>query len=162
MALDPKFLEWFGQMLILSAKNLEQAESFLRIFREGLPPGTRAESWLEPYLSLLPQGKETAAQDFQALARELFRNLGVVSRQEYDRLLAEHEQLKTEFEQFRSDFRQVRDIEDQVRETSPDLAGAWMNSVRQVTQANVRMFELYQKWFGLKSPGPRNGKKGPP
>ena len=151
MPLDPKFLEWFGQMLLLSAKNLEQAESFLRVFRDGLPPGAKAESWLEPYLSLLPKGKETATQDFQALAQELFRNLGVVSRQEYDRLLAEHEQLKAEFGRFRSDFDQVRNIEGQAREKSPDLAGAWLNAIRQATQTNVRMFELYQKWFGLKS-----------
>jgi len=137
-------------MLMLSAKNIEQAESFFRIFREGLPQGRPAEKWLEPYLSLLSQGKSATAEDFQSLVKELFRNLGVVSRQEYNELLAEHEKLKAEFEEFRANFNQVRDVESQARKASPDVADAWLNMIQQVTQANTRLFELYQKWFGLR------------
>lgn len=149
MPMDPKFLEWFGQMLILSAKNLGQAENFFRYFREGFPAGAKAEKWLEPYLRLLPRGKEEPAEDFQNLIRELFRNLGVVSREEYDELRAEHERLQAEFNRFRTNLEQVREVETRAREKNPDLAHAWLGLIQQVTQANTRLFEFYRKWWGL-------------
>lgn len=151
MALDPKFLEWFGQMLQLSAKNIEQAEGFFRLFREGLPQGRQTEKWLEPYLQPAGEGKGNPAEDFQALARELFRNLGVVSRQEYDQLQKEHERLKAEFEEFKKSFEQVRGVETEARRQSPAVAEAWLDMVKQATQANTRLFDLYRKWLGLRS-----------
>jgi len=138
MQTDPKFLEWIGQMMLLSAKNMEQAEKFMKWFREGYPKGEEWEKWLEPYLQVMPKGAEAGTEELKNLFEGFFANLGIVSRQEYLELEKQYQELKREVEGLKTRMSAER-------EKGFDLFGQWANLIKSMSESNARLFEQWQK-----------------
>ncbi len=145
--MDPKFLEWFGQLLILSAKNIDQAEKFLSMFKNGMPDGKEAEEWLEPYLTLLPKDSKNAAEDLKRLFKELFRNMGVVSRREYEELLEKYEVLQSRIREMEKTIMDIRGSTQKGGRKGPDVFEAWTEMIRNMSETNARLFDQFQKMF---------------
>jgi len=137
MQMDPKFLEWMGQMLLLSARNMEQADKFMRWFREGYPEGAEWEKWLEPYLQLLPKGSEKGAQELRNYFEEFFQNLGIVSRKEYLELEQKYQELKAEMEKLKAGV--------ETRKVGVDLMSEWSSIIKNFSQLNAEILEQWNK-----------------
>ena len=140
MPLDRKFLEWFGHMLLMSAKNLEQGERFSEWLRAGFPPGVDQEKWLEPYLQIFPQGSVKGARELRELFNGFFSSMGVVSRADYLELEKKYSELKREFEELKG--KVAAD-----RATGFDLLNQSMEMVRNLSESNARLFEQWQNTF---------------
>jgi|GEM_PF-981217 len=138
MELDPKFLEWIGQMMLLSAKNMEQADRFMRWFQEGFPEGRQWEKWLEPYLQLLPKDSDKGTKELRALFQEFFKNLGIVSREEYLELQERYQELKQEIDELNKKLSEER-------KRGFDLIGDWAELIKKMSAANAKLFEEWQK-----------------
>jgi predicted nucleic acid-binding Zn-ribbon protein len=145
--MDPKFLEWFGQLLILSAKNIDQAQKFLSMFKEGMPEGKEAEEWLEPYLTLLPKDSQNAAEELQKLFNELFENMGVVSRKEHQELLEKYGMLQSRIHELEKTIMEIRSSPSKSKKQKPDLFDAWTNMLKSMGETNARLMEQFQKIF---------------
>lgn len=141
MALDPKFLEWMGQMLLLSARNMEQANKFMSWCQEGFPEGAEWEKWLEPYLQLLPKGAERGTQELRAYFEEFFQKMGIVSRREYLELEQKYQELKKELESLKAKV--------DAKKAGFDLMGEWMELIRNLGEANTRFLEEWKKLLEL-------------
>lgn len=137
MALEPKFLEWMGQMLLLSAKNMEQANKFMSWFKEGFPEGKEWEEWLEPYLQLLPRGAERGTEELRSYFQEFFQNLGIVSRKEYLELEQKYQELKEELEKLNKKV--------EAKRAGLDLMNQWVELINYFNEANKRFLEEWNK-----------------
>jgi len=141
METDPKFLEWMGQMLLLSAKNMEQANKFMKWFREGFPEGSEWEKWLEPYIQLLPQGSEKGAQELRSFFEDFFENMGIVSRKEYLDLEGRYQEIKKELDELKARV--------EAKKPGFDPMGEWGELIRSLGQVNSRLLEEWQKFLSL-------------
>jgi hypothetical protein len=137
---DPKFLEWVGQMLLLSAKNMEQADKFFKWFQEGSPAGKEWEQLLEPYLQLMPKNADKNTLELKNLFEQFFANMGIVSRAEYLELEKRYQGLKQEIDELKS-----RAGDDQRK--GVDLFGQWAEMVKNLSESNARYFEEWRKLF---------------
>lgn len=145
--MDPKFLEWLGQMMLLSARNMEEADRFFKWFREGLPDTKEAEQWIEPYLSFLPQGKEKATKELRKLLDEFFSNMGIVSRVEYEDLKEKYERLEREQRKLEEDIQELKDKMQQERKKGWDISTGWINLIKEMSQSNLELYKSFQKAF---------------
>ncbi len=150
--IDPKFLEWIGQMMLISARNMEQAEKFMRWFREGYPEGVEWEKWLEPYLQLLPRGGEKGTQELRELFEEFFKRMGLVSRKEFMDLEARCQELKEEIEELKNKIAEER-------KKGFDLIGEWAELIKKMSEANAQLFTQWQKFILGTTSKKKEGKK---
>ncbi len=151
--IDPKFLEWIGQMMLLSARNMEQAEMFMKWFQEGYPEGMEWEKWLEPYLQLLPKGKEKGARELKELFEQFFSNFGLVSRKEFLELEEQCQELKQELEEIKKKVAEER-------KKGFDLIEEWAEMLKKMSEANARLFTQWQRLIlGTKTQNKKEGKK---
>lgn len=138
MPADPKFLEWVGQMLLLSAKNMEQADKFFKWFQEGYPEGNDWEQWLEPYLQLMPKNTDKNTRELKNLFEQFFANMGIVSRADYLDLEKRYQELKQEIDGLK------KKMGDNQRKGF-DLFGQWAELIKDMSESNARLFEEWQK-----------------
>jgi len=142
MDIDPKFLEWLGQMLLISAKNMEQANRFINWFQEGFPEGSEWEKWLEPYIQLLPKGSEKGTQELRKFFENFFKSMGIVSRKEYMELENRYLELKKELEEIKAKI--------ESKKPTFDLMSEWAEQVKHISQINARLLEEWQKFLLIK------------
>jgi hypothetical protein len=138
MPVDPKVLEWFGHMLLLSAQNLEQAEKLSEWFRAGFPWGPDQKTAWEPLLRSVFPGAVTGSSELNQALKSLFAAMGLVPVADFLALEKKCAALQLEIDQLKRG-------QPGERPASYDFVGQAFRSAQSLSEANARLFEQWQK-----------------